>query len=520
MSHIKEVAKMLKSLKQSAFTLRVKRIVRGVIKNDAIYEDFADVYEDFDVPVKPSSVNISFSKNSDTVQIGKDRSASALTLNASSSESSISSTPSNSPRKIIEKAKNLVPSTSGETKMNELSDKKPQPIQTNESTHCFPQHSTVDCSISDFIQMDDTTLFNLDPNHSYLNVNVYGRSIKSDNMLLGFVSIPIINILAECNDFNLYIEKYMLNPPEKPASSHPLSALSGFTPSICYGDINMSFIWNQDISKDVPKGTEENKTQKLSSQNSLDKLDDKMDIVVNRKHNFIPTHFRRSTQCDYCGKKIWLKDAVSCKECAMSCHKKCIVRCQSSTVCSGSESKDDDSQISQNAQPEFKVTSVDGTHDSNDFEVADEAIDSYKLSGHRQSFSDLLAQGIKRVNSANNLNIPTIVSSLAQNSKSLPPTPSRKPSLTTQNVNPFIIVVHRLEQFPKDKKEMTNEETKYLTEPLMSLIGGSLDDLMELAKSSSEFLYADYDVEERVYKINLLVRKSFIIQLTFVTLLT
>lgn len=52
-----------------------------------------------------------------------------------------------------------------------------------------------------------------------------------------------------------------------------------------------------------------------------------------RQHDFIRTHFHRSTQCDFCGKKIWLKDAVQCKECGMSCHKKCINKCQNSTIC-------------------------------------------------------------------------------------------------------------------------------------------------------------------------------------------
>lgn len=227
-------------------------------------------------------------------------------------------------------------------------------------------------------------------------------------------------------------------------------------------------------------------------------------MTVNRKHDFIRTHFNQSTQCDYCGKKIWLKDAVQCRDCLMCCHKKCIVKCQSSTVCSGFKDCEEYSQIS---QPEFKVTTVDGDFD--DYEMADEAVDSYKLSGHRQSFSDLLAQGIKRVNSANNLNIPTIVSSLTQNSKSLPPTPQHTPSRKqsiTQNMNPFAAVVMRLEQIPVDKKEMSCDEIKVLVEPLMSW--GSLDSLMDIAKISSETLYVEHDTDERLNRINQLV--SFI----------
>lgn len=54
---------------------------------------------------------------------------------------------------------------------------------------------------------------------------------------------------------------------------------------------------------------------------------------VSKQHDFVRTHFQRSTQCDFCGKKIWLKDAVQCKDCAMCCHKKCITKCQNSTIC-------------------------------------------------------------------------------------------------------------------------------------------------------------------------------------------
>lgn len=484
LNHINHVAKLLKSLNKTVLTLRVERIVPGVVKNDAILEDFADVYEDF------NSVNISFSKNSESVQIGNE----TKPTKESSTESSISSTPSNSPRKVLDKAKNLLKS--------EVAPDTPRKVLLSDNPNHFPQHSTIDCSISDFVRMEDSTLFNLNPSFLYINVNIFGRSSKSDNVLLGYVNIPIDNVLAECSESNLnYIEKFMLNPPEVPeASSHSLSSQSGFSSSICYGDICAVFAWNQDIGRDYNKLEPQKTASKLVAQGSQEKLDSELDN--SKKHDFVRTHFNRSTHCDFCGKKIWLKDAVQCKDCAMSCHKKCMLKSQTSTLCSGTgDGKENDDPT--NSQPEFKVTTAEG--DDDDYEVADEAVD-YKMSGHRQSFSDLLAQGIKRVNSANNLNIPTIVSSLTQNSKSLPPTPQhtpRKQSLITQHVNPFIVVVQRLELVSEDKKQMSCDEIKHLVEPLENW--GTLDDLMELAKSSSEFLHADSDVDERLDKINLLV---------------
>lgn len=480
LSHINHVAKLLKGLNKTVLTLRVERVVSGVIRNDAIIEDFADVYEDF------NTINISFSKNSESVQIRNE----LKTKETSSNESSVNSTPSTSPRKVADKAK------SGET---------PRKTPNSENPYNFPQHSTVDCSISDFVKLEDSTLFNLNQNYLFLNVNVFGRSTNSDNILLGYVNIPIDTVLAECSESNLnYIEKFMLNPPEAPElSNYSMSSQSGFCSRICYGDISIAFDWNQDAGREKVENVRQ--TLKVTAQGSQDKLD--ADVENTKKHDFVRTHFSRSTHCDFCGKKIWLKDAVQCKDCAMSCHKKCMVRSQTSTVCSGiHDGKENDDP--QGHQPEFKLTTTEGG-DDDDYELADEAVDNYKLTGHRQSFSELLAQGIKRVNSANNLNIPMMVSSITQNSKSLPPTPqhgSRKPSLVAQNTNPFILVVRKLEQIPSYKKEMSCDEIKNLIEPLESW--GTLDDLMELAKTSSDFLYAESDTDERLDKINLLVSIS------------
>lgn len=488
LNHINHVAKLLKSLNKTVLTWRVERVVPGVIRNDAISEDFVDVYEDFNV-VNITSANISFSKNSESVQIGNESKAPVpkeKPKEASSTESSITNTPSHSPRKVPDKLKVETP--------------KKTPTSTSESQIIFPQHSTYDCSVSDFIRMEDTTVFSLNPSLHFINVNIFGRSTESDNVLLGYVNIPIDNVLAECSESNLiYIEKYMVNPPEVPdLSHHSLSTQSGFCSSICYGDACIAFDWKSESAKE--KLTEPKTPSKLTPQESLEKLDGEVDS--SKKHDFIRTHFNRSTHCDFCGKKIWLKDAVQCQDCSMSCHKKCMLKSQTSTVCSGSADGKENDESHKN-QPEFKLSGPAG--DDDDFEIADEAVDNYKLSGHRQSFSDLLAQGIKRVNSANNLHIPTI-SSLTQNSKSLPPTPQhtpRKQSLIAAHINPFVTVVQKLEKIPPELKEMTSDEIKILVEPLESW--GTLDDLMELAKSSSDFLYAESDTEERLTKINLLV---------------
>lgn len=457
---LNQVAKILKSITKTVIRLRIERIVKGYIKNDGIVDDDLDVQEDL------LSMNISFSKKSDTVSIKSDNKSS----DSETIQKSISSTPRNSPKKLHER-------------------------NVEHRKAVFPQHSTIDCLLTDFIRINDSTKFALNNEMKYLNISVHGRSTSDDNTLLGYINIPVDNILAECGENNLeYMEKFILHPPEVTEMSNTnLSQMSGFCPDICYGDILLNFKWDQ---ASLTKDRKEQKNSNFSSQE-----DDGEEL---KKHNFIRTHFSRSTQCDFCGKKIWLKDAVQCKDCQMTCHKKCMMRSQSSTVCYGT--------MDQNELLTLKVTDTDCQDDD---EVADEALESYRGSSgeHRKSFSDMLAHGIKRVNSANSLNIPMIVSSLSTNSKSLPPTPqhfSRKPSLTNIiNVNnPFVTIVQRLEDVPSDKTTMTQEEIEKIIAPIDQNMK-NLDDLMELAKSSSESLYAEFDMEERVKKINDLVNIFF-----------
>lgn len=103
----------------------------------------------------------------------------------------------------------------------------------------------------------------------------------------------------------------------------------------------------------------------LSVRSSTDKLDEDKSDTASKQHDFIRTHFQRSTQCDFCGKKIWLKDAVQCQNCSMCCHKKCINKCQNSTICGPVEATG-----SLQPQVEFKVTDADVNDD--ELEESDE----------------------------------------------------------------------------------------------------------------------------------------------------
>lgn len=81
-----------------------------------------------------------------------------------------------------------------------------------------------------------------------------------------------------------------------------LQGYSGFDPTLCYGDILLSYVWescrpsNHIAVNDSGKkdNTETAKIQPIPS-----------DEVADRKmHDFIRTHFHRATHCDFCTKKV------------------------------------------------------------------------------------------------------------------------------------------------------------------------------------------------------------------------
>ncbi|XP_055638028.1 PDZ domain-containing protein 8 [Toxorhynchites rutilus septentrionalis] len=529
---INQVAKIIKTLNRPMFILRIERIVAGVIKNDGLMDDFEE-YEEID-----PNLNITFNKNIDNVQIGVGGVKEKAKLSRRSSrdsggESSHSNTPGNTPIKRPGSAKDSKKEDPIPTTIT-LSNETSTTPNKKQLFDCFPQHSTVDCEFNSFIRMEDICSFQLMEQFSYLNVNLFGKSCD-EHRLLGYLNIPINSILQECSESPLghHLKKYPLLPPEAiDVSNHPLSMSSGFDQNYCYGDILLSFVWSgatvtsSSGNVSMKSSTENIKKLKLISisKGSIDKLEeDKTDSppeikqpsqnatqVLQQQHDFIRTHFHRTTQCDYCGKKIWLKDAVQCRDCAMCCHKKCINKCQSSTVCNAGDVGQPSSATS--GKPEFRVTEIESpTIEVEDFvDLGEEPQEKSRLESHRQSFSDLLSQGLKRVNSANNLSIP-MVSSLNQSSKSLPPTPQhtpRKQSLANVAVNPFVVVTQRLECLPEDVKELQMEQIVDLTAPLIEY--GSSDTLMALAKSSSKTIYSECDPDVRTEKINKLLSKLHI----------
>ncbi|XP_058804776.1 PDZ domain-containing protein 8 isoform X2 [Phymastichus coffea] len=201
-----------------------------------------------------------------------------------------------------------------------------------------------DKSYASLISFDEKKSFQIDSELQYLNIGVWAKlkGRESQPKLVGYINAPIKLILSQCSTSSTghYLKCHALLPPDSasPAlSNFKLHGYSGFDPSLCYGDVLLSYVW---VSS-RPNQAQQQQPQQQSDGSSKKGVEETVKIqpvmfedIINKKpHDFIRTHFHRATHCDFCTKKIWLKDAVQCRDCGMVCHKKCEARCQASGAC-------------------------------------------------------------------------------------------------------------------------------------------------------------------------------------------
>lgn len=232
-THINHIAKIVKNLNRPVFTLRIERIVQGVIDCDVVATP--DEPEDLPANEEINDMNISFSKTADTVQISARTRQNSL--DKASTDSSRSNTPTHSPCKSkesifsrargrsISRANSEAKSTaSGDDSVSIKSvssagkprkDSSDNILRSDENR--LQQHASIECLVNSFITVNDTSQFKLDANSMHLNLNVFGRC-NDETILLGYSNIPVHTILTECNDSTLghFIKQYTLSPPDTP----------------------------------------------------------------------------------------------------------------------------------------------------------------------------------------------------------------------------------------------------------------------------------------------------------------
>ncbi|KAF5281441.1 hypothetical protein FQA39_LY17795 [Lamprigera yunnana] len=332
------------------------------------------------------------------------------------------------------------------------------------------------------INCKEEYLFHLKDTDKYLNVNVWGVTTSGKEVLLGYSNVPLAEILNKCSNSLLghYIRSFSFLPPtSRPPTiqTHPLMVHSGFEHVFCYGDALLSFVWTCEEGSEIKRKAE---TMHSSSYN---------DFVMVTKHDFVRTQFHRTTHCDFCSKKIWLKDAVQCNKCNVCCHKKCLLKCQLNMPCILQEKFEQKMDGSDILNPDIIMTEV--TDDDLECDIS-----SFQGTEVKHYSS------LKRVNSANNLAIPG--SHFTQNlTRSLPPSPQHTPrKLSLVVSNPFSacpIMLDEIQLQPNTASEhILNAVDQILQYP-------SDESLMDVAKQTGAQLYANMRHEIKVEKINLMV---------------
>lgn len=238
-SHINQVAKILKGISKPMFLLRIERTCPGRIQDDRVVvaiEAPPVINTAVQAPQveKGSTENlgISFSKANDSVQLLGAKG------NSGSTESSLANTPSSSPRKSSllsrAKAKSLTRNDSEGESINKVDgklDPADSPAKKNvsrigsmesvreEDVEVVIQHMSKEFLFNSLIHLGDSSQFNLSDSSKYFNLNVVARPIDgSEEILLGYSNIPVGSILSECSESNLrnYLKKFTLQPPDCP----------------------------------------------------------------------------------------------------------------------------------------------------------------------------------------------------------------------------------------------------------------------------------------------------------------
>ncbi|XP_012349162.1 PDZ domain-containing protein 8 isoform X3 [Apis florea] len=284
-------------------------------------------------------------------------------------------------------------------------------------------YTTKEKEYASLITFEETRTFQIDSELQYLNIGVWGR-VRGGEIhakLLGYINVPMKLILAQCytSSTGHYLKCHALLPPDSASLTtvHPkLQGYSGFDPTLCYGDILLSYTWESSYPNRhiFHMGKKEN-TEAIKTQPPLSE-----EIIEKKMHDFIRTHFHRATHCDFCTKKIWLKDAVQCRDCGMVCHKKCEVRCQASGICGAEsittmalEADEIEPTLIGESGPEISLTSCEDT------------VQGATMMAMKASIANTLL-GLKKAGSTSCLAPPASGTGLA--SRSLPPSPcaSRK----------------------------------------------------------------------------------------------
>ncbi|XP_071125870.1 PDZ domain-containing protein 8-like [Mytilus edulis] len=388
-------------------------------------------------------------------------------------------------------------------------------------------------------------VFYTSPEDKYLNVCVWCRVppkldkhekvIKPGReTLIGHISLPLADISLDCL---LTIQRdsqrcVNLVPPENIAGVsrtkfQEYMSHQGFDHRMCHGDITLGFKYGSSQSGDTERRVPEVKviSDKESSEEFVSLPDSLLLGQKSRleigKHDFTATQFTSATYCHFCGKKIWLKDAFLCCMCSMICHKKCVVRCQTQTLCTK-----DGAMMRSNPKDKWKAPIPE----------------SRKRQGHKSGAVGILSKFRKDPNVENKTEItqpapspqpspkpsPQPSPQFMRRRNSAPGTdddkcgsflditniPQTRSSTSIQTLLNTGVLPRRLSEelfgskYRGDSSEDSDSESSLLQLSKQRAKGQNLDEMVvTAAKEMGKELYAELSLEERKEKLDTMVSK-------------
>ncbi|XP_060526911.1 PDZ domain-containing protein 8 isoform X2 [Cylas formicarius] len=477
-STVPQVGKFMKSISGTSVTLRVERVVDNyVIRCRGVEEsrDTVDAKCDDDEPELTQTEHESFVMV-DNVKKDERKNRSPKMMPSNENMTKLAQTISSF---SLRKRKGGAPGTP--QKSRPVASKKsstcdlPEIVRTDldgfESEQIFSLVEVFkgkELPVDALLPFDDDFRFAPKDGARYVNVNAWATVADAPDILLGYLNVPLAHVAFECAASVLghHSRRYSFLPPgvATTSSAHPLKAHSGFEHVFCFGDALLCFAWTAAEGGDATVARSAPPEEK-----------GEVSAVGGSKHDFIRTQFHGTTHCDFCTKKIWLKDAVQCRQCGMSCHKKCVVKCQNNNGCSVERQRGEVS-LSDVVLQADGATSVEET--------------------------EQLGGSLKRVNSVTSLTVPGSPS--LSSSKSLPPspqrTPSRKQSLAC--LNPFTLCPAALEEVSRSPRD-ASETVTTLLEQVMACPPD--ENLMDAAKETGQRMYVGLSRDEKLDKINLMM---------------
>lgn len=259
-----QVAKIVKSIQSSSFSVRIRRVVKNYIftskqgllipKTESLsksesaddLDDIDDKKSDVDISKKPKSiVNIeSRFKNSDKIpkilsssnenvskiaqtignfSLRKRKQSSERSSNDGSSKSTPTASNANTPQhtkysttSAIIFPKKMIDKTISEDIISVNSETASPEIEYKnllDLTECYEGPVQ---DLESVLTFNDEHSFNLKETDKYLNINVWGKTKQNEEVLLGYNNIPLLQVLNECCNSMLghYISSYQFLPPD------------------------------------------------------------------------------------------------------------------------------------------------------------------------------------------------------------------------------------------------------------------------------------------------------------------